>query len=97
VTLTNSEVRRELIKNGYTEKDEVTFSKGIWTVRQGYFYHHGRTERDLINELNNVFRDNIEVLSAGDHWDTFKGSKSVTYTSHFWIKFRIIQSDNVSI
>jgi hypothetical protein len=45
MTLTNGEVRRKLIENDYNEKDEVTLSKGIWTVREEYFYHNGRTEK----------------------------------------------------
>ena len=89
MTLTNGEVRRKLIEAGYTEKDEVTLNKGIWTVREEYFYRRGRTERDLINKLTVIFGDNIEILSAGDHWDSFKGGKSVKYNSHFWVKFRI--------
>ena len=73
--------------------DQVSLSKGVWTVRTGFFYTHGVTsekfEASIVKELEE-FGILIRVLESGEVWKPFKGGASVASQSHWYVKFRVV-------
>lgn len=69
--------------------DEVSFSKGVYTARSGYFYMHGRTAENLVIEVRNAFPTSAAIVDSGDHWAAFRGGASLRAQSHWWVKFTL--------
>lgn len=66
--------------------DQVTFSKGVFTVRRGFYYRHGKTVQDLENVVKTAFPD-VVIIDSGEVWKPFRGGASVATQSHWFVKF----------
>ena len=66
--------------------DQVTLSKGVFTVRLGFFYTHGRTAEKFEQEVQAAF-PTATMLDRGGVWKSFKGGASVANQSHWFVKF----------
>jgi len=67
---------------------QVTKSKGVFTVRRGFFYRNGKTEADLVAKVKAAFPDAV-VVDSGEVWKAFDGGKSVAQQSHWFVKFTL--------
>lgn len=68
--------------------DEVTYSKGVFTARTGFFYTHGRTVQDLIDKVKEIVPE-ANVIDQGEVWKNFNGGASLRASSHWFVKFTI--------
>lgn len=68
--------------------DQVTLCRGVYTVRTGYFYTHGRSTDNLINAVRSAFPDAV-ILDSGDVWKAFRGGAKLAAQSHWWVKFTL--------
>ena len=66
--------------------DEVTKSKGVFTARTGFFYSHGRSAENLIDDVKEVF-PSATVIDFGEIWKPFKGGASLRSQAHWFVKF----------
>ena len=71
--------------------DTVSRRGEIYTVRQSYFYHHGRNEQNIIDDIMENF-PNAKIIDSGDHWAPFRGGDSVAKGSHLYVKFMISEN-----
>lgn len=79
-----------------SDPESLTFSKGFFTFRKGYFYTHGKT-------ADQVFVNTVEKLNAagftvtdvefGDKYAPFRGGENVKRNSHWWMKCKIGKID----
>ena len=86
--MTNKEIRAILQDHFGTETGAVSLHKGIWTVREGYFYRHGRSAETLVKKVQGIFPQ-AHIIDQGDHWANFNGGASLKASSHFWVQFKI--------
>ena len=82
------DARKLLVDHFGDETGAVSFYKGVWTVREGYFYRHGKSEVDLAAKVKRVLPE-ANVLDSGDHFAAFNGGASLRKSSHFWVKFSV--------
>ena len=86
--MTNKEIRKTLQNHFCDEPGCVSYYKGVWTVREGYFYRHGRSEDKVALRVLGIFPE-AKIVDKGDHWATFNGGASIKASSHFWVKFTV--------
>ena len=82
--ITLKDVRENVIASTHSVRN------GVFTVRDSFFYRHGRTEQDLINKVLNAF-PNAKILESGEVWKAFRGGASVASQSHWFVKFTFDQ------
>ena len=78
-----------------TYADTASKRSGIFTVRRGFFYTHGKTASDFANSIKEDLAKagyEIEIIGKGEVWKPFKGGASVANSSHWWVKF-IVKGD----
>jgi len=74
---------KELLKaSSYSKKGDV------FTVRRGFFYTHGKTSQDFVNDVLTAFPE-AKVVDSGEVWKPFRGGASVTASSHWFVKFTV--------
>ncbi len=66
--------------------DEVTYSKGVFTARTGFFYQSGRSVQNLIERVKEVV-PNATILESGEQYRQFRGGASLRTSSHWFVKF----------
>lgn len=76
-----------------TFADDITNHKdGTFTLRQGYFYTNGKTEKDfeksILSSLKKEGYSAVAVIDSGNIWKEFKGGASVKNQSHWWVKIK---------
>ena len=81
----SAKITRAVVEKKLTV-DQVTFSRGIFTVREGFFYTHGRTAQNLVDQVKAAFPE-ATILDSGEVWKAFRGGASVTAQSHWFVKF----------
>jgi len=89
--MTTKEARR-ILKEHFGEEDDpghVTFSKGHFTIRRGYFYRHGKTPEDLADCVRRVLPDAL-VTDMGDHYAPFRGGEGIRKNSYFWVQIKLL-------
>ena len=86
--MTNKEIRQTLQDHFGDEPGSVSYYRGTWTVREGYFYRHGRTEDGVEAEVLEIFPE-AKIVGKGDHWAAFRGGASMKASSHFWVEFTV--------
>ena len=86
--MTTKEIRQLLQDHFSDEKGHVTYSRGVWTVREGYFYRHGRSEANVVAEVQEILPAAC-VIDSGDHLARFRGGASIQASSHWWVKFTV--------
>lgn len=92
--MTTIKEARRILKENFGMDDDpghVTFSKGLFTVHEGYFYRHGRSEEDLAHKVLEVLPE-AKIIDSGDHYANFNGGASIRRSSHFWVKVRLVYS-----
>lgn len=85
-TETKKTTRREVEEK--LAVDQVVLRNGIFTVRNEYFYTHGRSEKDLVAEVLAAFPQ-ARIIDSGNHWAAFRGGASTSQSSHWWVKFAL--------
>ena len=68
--------------------DQVVLSKGIFTVRHGFYYTHGFTAEKLVEHVKCAY-PHATILDSGEIWKPFKGGASVARQSHWFVKFTL--------
>jgi hypothetical protein len=96
----NEEVKKPAAKRKMTSAllgsivlaDDITNHKdGTFTLRRGYYYTNGQTEKDyekvVLSRLNNEGYS-VTVVDSGNVWKEFKGGAAVKNQSHWWVKIK---------
>ena len=86
--MTNKEIRTLLQDHFGDETGAVSIHKGIWTVRECYFYRYGRTQEILAEKVKKILPQ-CQIIDLGDHWANFNGGASLKASSHFWVQFKV--------
>lgn len=68
--------------------DSVSFRDGKWTVRESFFYKHGRTAERVVRTVQRLVPSAI-VLDSGEVFKAFSGGQSVARGSHFYVVFTV--------
>ena len=68
--------------------ENVTKRNGIFTLREEFFYTHGKTEYDLIKDIKLAFPD-ARIIDQGEIWKPFNGGASIVNSSHWFVKFSL--------
>ncbi len=68
--------------------DSTSVSKGVFTVRWGFFYTHGRTTSEFVAHVKAAFPD-ARVLDSGEVWKPFRGGATTAHSSHWFVKFTV--------
>ena len=66
--------------------DSVSKRNGLFTVRRGFFYTHGRNAEYLVNAVKRAF-PGVQVRDFGEVWKPFRGGASVAAQSHWFVVF----------
>jgi len=71
---------------------EVSFYKGIFIARKGFFYRLGQSQKifkeDIENKLKNLKLD-YEIVDSGEVYKAFRGGSELKNSSHWFVKFII--------
>jgi hypothetical protein len=66
---------------------------GTVMIRRGYFYRNGMNAdsflESVVQQLNNK-GIKVEVVDFGDVWKPFRGSASVSRSSHWFVEVKLI-------
>ena len=68
--------------------DSVSVRDGVVTVRDEFFYSHGRTSEDFVRDVLKAFPDAI-VRDSGEVWKPFRGGASTAQSSHWFVVFTL--------
>lgn len=68
--------------------DSASYRDGVYTVRDEFFYTHGRTADDLVADVKRAFPD-ATVLESGEVWKPFRGGASTANNSHWFVRFTL--------
>lgn len=68
--------------------DNVTFSKGVYFKRMGFFYTHGKTSQNLADRVQEKIPSAI-ILDHGEKYLPFRGGEPLIKNSHWWVKFKL--------
>jgi hypothetical protein len=66
----------------------VSRKSGVYTVRRGFFYTHGRTSQMLADHVLAVFPA-ATIIEHYEVWKPFRGGASVANNSHWCVKFTL--------
>ena len=88
--LTKKIVEEQLFKVD-CHPDQITVSKGVITVREGFFYTSGRSTKTLVDKVQRAF-PTAEIIDKGEVRKAFRGgapTASFPRRSHWFVKFRV--------
>lgn len=68
--------------------DSYHHTKGVFTLRWGFYYTHGMTVDHHIAHIKSKF-PTAKIIDSGTEWKSFKGGGSVAENSHWWVKFSV--------
>lgn len=68
--------------------DSASCRAGVFTVREGFFYTHGRTADDLVARVLKAF-PTATIFDSGEVWKAFRGDASVAQSSHWFVSFAV--------
>lgn len=80
--LTTKEVKKKIGCSTVSRRGDV------YTARQGYFFHMGRTTQTLIDKITKEFPDAI-ILESWDKFLPFRGGAPVAKQSHWGVSFKL--------
>lgn len=66
--------------------DTISKRNGVFTVRMGFFYSHGRTAENLVAAVKSALPTAV-ILDSGEVWKAFRGGASTANQSHWWVTF----------
>jgi hypothetical protein len=73
--------------------DSISQKDGVYLVRKGFFYTHGKGTEDFETRVKEIFPEAI-ILDSGEVWKPFRGGASVGKQSHWWVKFKLPNNEN---
>lgn len=79
-------------KENISGADDVSFSNGVYTFRQGYYYRSGGSSGSFAQRISDQLKSlgfKFELINHDDQWRPFKGGASLKAQSHFWAAFKI--------
>jgi len=84
------EIRQLLFENFGADDDPgcVGYRKGVFTVRREFYYSHGKTERDLEQDILKVV-PTARILGSARIDNPFRGGEGVRRNSHWWVAFTV--------
>lgn len=71
------------------DADTISKKGDVYTIRREFFYSHGGSSEGLANKVKKVF-PNAVIVDHGEHWAAFRGGASVAQSSHWWVKFKLV-------
>ena len=71
--------------------DSISKKGDIYTARRGFFYTHGGSSDAFAERIKNTF-PNAVILDHGEQWRPFRGGATVAQGSHWWVKFKLVDS-----
>ncbi|MCR4301815.1 MAG: hypothetical protein NUV51_09410 [Sulfuricaulis sp.] len=83
---TLKQVRNALSADTYSAKN------GVFTVRRGFFYTHGRTAESFVEAVKRAFPAAV-ILDSGEVWKAFRGGATTANQSHWYVKFTFPGTD----
>jgi hypothetical protein len=94
--LTPEDFQNAGISFSYHDDDHTGFQKhpkepGHYTIRKGYFYHHGQDSGTWAKDAEDKMQKaghKVKLVDHGDHFAAFRGGDSVKKGSHFYAKFK---------
>jgi hypothetical protein len=94
IAKTRNAIAEALLFSGSYEDDRawLTHKDGVYTIRNGFYYQHGKTSQDHANEVTaQLTAAGIahEVVEQGTEHKGFSGGASVKASSHWWVAVRI--------
>ena len=66
--------------------DTCSKRNGVFTIRKGFFYRHGRDTQHWEQKVMNAF-PNASIIDSGEIWKAFRGGASTKDSSHWFVKF----------
>ena len=78
----------EQLSNIGSHPDQITVSKGVITIREGFFYTSGRTTEQVVNKVLQAF-PTAEIIDSGEVWKAFRGGTPTARQSHWFVKFQV--------
>lgn len=78
---------QEALWNGGYHDDNITFhADKTVTVRDSYFYRHGRTTDRLVSKVKTAFPQ-ARIVDSGDHWAEWPK------LSYYYVRFEPVDPD----
>jgi hypothetical protein len=71
-----------------TGADSVSYRKGIFTARRGFFYTHGYTAEKFVANIRRQV-PGAQVLTSGEVWKNFSGRAPLNKQSHWFATFTV--------
>jgi len=68
--------------------DSYSCKGGVFTVRQGFFYRHGKTSEDLRNKVLAAFPSAV-IIDSGEVYKPFRSWATLANQSHWYVKFTV--------
>ena len=62
--------------------DKISKSKGIFTIKQSYFFHFGQTSQKLAEDVKKIFGKEIQIFETRDDFESWPK------TSYLVVKFK---------
>jgi len=72
---------------------EIVKYKGNFIARQGFYYTHGKTADDFLDDIIMQLKHldiSFHIIDHGEIWKPFKGGASLKNQSHWFVKFEIL-------
>jgi hypothetical protein len=73
--------------------DTLSKKGDVYTARRGYFFSGGNNSVGFAERIKRVF-PNAVIIDHGDHWAAFRGGASTAQSSHWWVKFKLVDSQS---
>jgi hypothetical protein len=70
--------------------DTLSQRAGVFTVRKGFYYRHGRSADQLAADVLAAVRG-ARLVEVGEVDKPFRGGASVAQSSHFYVRFTVQQ------
>ena len=67
---------------------KVSKKAGVFTARRGFFYTHGRSEKDLVQRIKEKY-PKAKIIDSGEQWTSFRGGAPIERQSHWFVKFKL--------
>lgn len=68
--------------------ENVTYVRGIYTKRVGFFYTNGNTSDKVVARIKANLPEAI-IIDHGEVWKPFNGGAPLAKQSHWWVKFKL--------
>lgn len=78
------------------DPSEHTYSKGIHTIRSGFFYRHGGSSASHASKVSDALNKagiKHTVLDHGEENKPFRGGANTKGSSHWWAQVKVHKSE----